>query len=159
MSKVILIFAAVTLSFVGVSRAEACGESLYRFGKGSPNTSFRVPLPGRILVVGASESDDRLAAMLSASGHDVTRVESVEAVADTLARDPDFDLVLSMYEQHAAVTAQLAQSSVVYLPVAAADSEAERHGARQLNEFAPAADDRIKQILRSVHRAIRRARA
>ena len=51
--------------------AYACGDSLYRVGKGVSYRVYTAPLPGSVLVYGVGEGAELLAKELARSGHGV----------------------------------------------------------------------------------------
>lgn len=133
------------------AHASACGESLYRVGKGVAYRDYSAPLPGKILMVATTASHRDMAEILAASGHDVHVVGSAEDIAAELANaEHEFELVMSMYREHDAIRAQ---TSLAYLPVADADGD-ELANARALNRHAPSSDDRVKAFLRAIHRSL-----
>jgi len=52
----------------------ACGDSLYRVGKGVSYRVYTAPLPGSVLVYGEGEGAEILAQELARSGHGVRLV-------------------------------------------------------------------------------------
>ncbi|TXS93013.1 hypothetical protein FV139_13770 [Parahaliea maris] len=142
--------------------ASACGESLYRVGKGVAFREYSAPLPGRILALVTTESDRVMASILRDAGHDVHTVESVAQLGSELtSAEHEFDVVITLYEDHAAVQEEIAQarSGAAYLPVAAADSGQLEH-ARLINRDAPSTEDRVNTFLRAIHQTlVRRAPA
>ncbi len=56
--------------------AIACGDSLYRVGKGVSYRVYTAPLPGSVLVYGQSEGAKQLAEALAQSGHGVRLVDN-----------------------------------------------------------------------------------
>ncbi len=133
--------------------ASACGESLYRVGKGVAFRGYSAPLPGRILALVKSESGQLLVSILQDAGHDVHMVDSVDQIGTEIAgADHDFDVIITMYEDHAAVQKELSRSksTATYLPVAEADTD-QLDQARVINREAPSSDDRVKTFLRAIH--------
>jgi hypothetical protein len=68
-SPITAIIALVTL-FLSLE-AFACGDSLYRVGKGVSYRVYTAPLPGSVLVYSQSEGAKQLAEALAQSGHGV----------------------------------------------------------------------------------------
>jgi hypothetical protein len=149
--------AGLASSFASVD-ALACGESLFRIGKGSTYRAQTAPLPGNVLVVAASADGRALAEGLAAAGHDVRVIESADAVAQEL-RARDYDIVLALFSDREAVETQESgsESRATFLPVTVAAEEATV--AKQMYRRYLSADDSLKQFLRTIHRALREQRA
>ncbi len=154
--KVISMMLTSVLAFLFSTSASACGESLYRVGKGVVFREYTAPLPGRILALATDESDLMMASILRDAGHDVYVVRTVEQIGAKLTgTDIDFDVIITMYEKHDAVQKEIARtgSTASYLPVA----EAERNQldqARMINRDAPSSDDRARTFLRAIHHTL-----
>ena len=63
------------LALVLTGQAVACGDSLYRVGKGVAYRVYTAPLPGNVLVYGNSEGATELAEALDLSKEDPKIVE------------------------------------------------------------------------------------
>jgi hypothetical protein len=154
------ILCSLLVSCIGIpSFATACGESLYRVGKGVAYREYSAPLPGKILIVASTADELAMAARLEAAGHDVRTVPDPARVGAALQADR-FDVVMSLYRDHdlVATAAGEARSNARYLPVALADSD-EVNQARVLNPHAPDTDDSVKTFLKAIHRTLKAARA
>ena len=90
-----LIACVVTLLSVDVM---ACGESLFRVGKGLTYREYTAPFPGNILVVAKTEGELAMVDRLIAAGH---RVDVVSDPADISERleNGHYDIVMSLYSQ------------------------------------------------------------
>ena len=66
----------------------ACGDSLYRVGKGVSYRVYTAPLPGSVLVYGEGEGAELLAKELARSGHGVRLVSNDEELKAELT-DPE----------------------------------------------------------------------
>jgi hypothetical protein len=157
MQKVIAIFGCLALMLICSGPVSACGESLFRVGKGVMYREYTAPLPGKILIVASGENEIAFAQLLARAGHEITVVPSPEEVSDRLVSER-FDIVMSHYHDHSVVNQQveLAGVAVVQLPVA---SPGEAELAREINPYAPMVDDSIKRFLKSIHRNLKLARA
>ena len=94
--------------------ALACGDSLYRAGKGVAYRTYTAPLPGNLLVVGNSERVSELVAALQESGHDVRHAPdavSMRAAIETAK----FDVVLAPETDRESVAASVDVAR--YVPV------------------------------------------
>lgn len=156
MKKPGLLFSLCGAAMLLSAQASACGESLYRVGKGVAYRDYSAPLPGKILMVATTASHREMAEILAASGHDVHVVGSADDIAMELAAaEHQFDLVMAMYQEHEAVHAQTSRGAArpAFLPVADADRD-ELDRARALNRHALSSDNRVKVFLRAIHRSL-----
>lgn len=135
------------------TNASACGESLFRVGKGVNFREYAAPLPGSILVVASSDAELAMADHLAAAGHDVHVVSGPEQIGDEL-RKHHIDVVLAYFSQRDEVSVQTAQASVTYLPVAI-EGSAEEFEARRLYERSLSSDDSLKTFLKTIHRTLK----
>ena len=81
----LLISAVVSLNTL------ACGDSLYRVGKGVSYRIYTAPLPGSVLVYGQSEGAQQLAEALAKSGHGVRLVSNTEELESELESGDEQD--------------------------------------------------------------------
>lgn len=132
--------------------AVACGESLFRVGKGVQFREYTAPLPGTILAVAKTEAELLMVEQLVAAGHDVHVVADPSLVGEELGRY-DFDIVLAYYDQRAEIAAQTAMASVTFLPVTM-EGTTEADQASGEFERTLSSDDDVKQFLRTIHRTL-----
>jgi len=135
--------------------AQACGESLFRVGKGVAYRAQTAPLPGNVLIV---SPDTGLADRLAAAGHRIKVVASPDKIAQEL-RTGKYDVVLASYNDRAVVAKQMAgvATAPTYVPVTtetAQKAEAAQSFARYLSD-----DDDFTQFLRVIHRTLKAERA
>lgn len=135
----------------------ACGESLFRVGRGVPYRDYTAPIPGKILVVAVTEGERLIVERLAAAGHEIKVVEDPREIGDALAAG-SFDIVMTHYEQREVVAAQMRESDARYLPVAREDTS-EETDARALNRYAPNTGDSVKNFLKAINRTLRDATA
>jgi hypothetical protein len=150
LKPIFVLFVAVMIA----NDALACGESLYRVGKGVLYREYTAPLPGKILIVARTESELAMAERIAAAGHDVHVVSRPDAIGEEIAgSDHSFDLVLAYFSQRAEIEAQTSATSISYLPVVLDESEeaqAETLYGRHVADQAT-----VKRFLRSIHSALR----
>ncbi|MDZ7645624.1 MAG: hypothetical protein U5K76_16185 [Woeseiaceae bacterium] len=146
------ILSGVILSLVAGS-ALACGESLFRVGKGVAFRQYTAPLPGSILAVAKTEAELLMIEQLVAAGHDVHVVAEPSQIRDELG-EHEFDIVLAYYRQRDVVAAQTRESRALYIPVAMRDTGEEREAADRY-ERSLASDDSVKTFLKTIHRALK----
>lgn len=143
---------ACSATFLSVD-ALACGESLFRVGKGLTYRDYTAPFPGNILIVANTEGELAMVERLAAAGHHVHVVSEPGEISDQL-RDEEFDIVMAYYTQRDVVETQLRGSSIAYLPVAHAGTQEE-----QLVESAYrrslSSDDSVKTFLKAIHRTLK----
>ncbi|MDH4021233.1 MAG: hypothetical protein OEU84_16695 [Xanthomonadales bacterium] len=134
----------------------ACGDSLYRVGKGMSYRVYTAPLPGSVLVYGQSEGARQLAEELAKSGHGVHLVENEEELTTELVKG-GYDVVIAPYSEHETIessTDQADSSKVSYIPVTM--SEGEERLAKQSYSRVMAADkDEIKHYLKAIHKTLK----
>ena len=99
-SIAIAVGAVASVTFFASFDAHACGESLFRVGRGVAYRAQTAPLPGNVLVVAPSAESKELAERLSAAGHSVHVVDTPEQVAQEI-RSGKYDVVLASYNDRA----------------------------------------------------------
>lgn len=142
------------LTALVASSALACGESLYRVGKGVAFRQYSAPLPGTIVVVADTEAERAMAGRLAAAGHDVHVVwDPSEIGAEIANAGHTFNLVVAMFSQRDIVEAQITSAHVAFLPVALEGTEATQ--AQQLYGGYLPDQGTVKHFLRTIHAVLR----
>jgi hypothetical protein len=135
--------------------ALACGESLFRVGKGVAFRQYTAPLPGTILVVARTETELQMVEQLVAAGHDVHVVADPSQIGEEIDRNEHpFDIVMAYFSERDEVASQTADTMVSYLPVAL-DGTAEESEARALFGRALTNTDSTKTFLKEIHRTLK----
>ena len=134
------------------ANALACGDSLYRVGKGVSYRVYTAPLPGSVLVYGPSDSARKLAEALAESGHGVRFVESEVDLSLELGTGR-YDVVIAPYSEHEAVEASN-RSSATFLPVALSTHEADV-ASQSYSRVMRAERDEIKHYLKAIHKSLK----
>ncbi|MEJ2140713.1 MAG: hypothetical protein P8Y61_15020 [Gammaproteobacteria bacterium] len=142
---------AIFVAFFSLD-AIACGDSLYRVGKGVSYRVYTAPLPGSVLVYGQSEGAKQLAEALAQSGHGVRLVEN-EIELSTELQSGNYDVVIAPYSDHGAVESN-AGSSATYLPVAMSKDEA-KIANQDYGKVMLADRDEIKHYLKAIHKTLK----
>lgn len=155
MSAAIAFTVGAALASLVSLNAQACGESLFRVGKGVAYRAQTAPLPGNVLVV---SPDTGLADRLAAAGHHITVVSEADQIAQEL-RTGKFDVVLASFNDREIVATQMAAvpSTATYVPVTTErdqKAEAAHSYKRYLSD-----DDNFTQFLRVIHRTLKASRA
>ena len=133
--------------------AFACGDSLYRVGKGVSYRVYTAPLPGSVLVYSQSEEARQLAEALAQSGHGVRLVESESEFAQEMGTG-GYDVVIAAYSDHAVVEASQEGSGTQFIPVAL--SEEEEQAAKQSYDRVLVADQaEVKHYLKAIHKSLK----
>ena len=153
-----------TLVFTGLAtalisgNALACGDSLYRVGKGVSYRVYTAPLPGSVLVYGTSEGAEQLAAELARSGHGVRFVDSDEELKSELGSG-GYDVVIAAYTDQAAIRsgAEAAGDAPTFLPVAVTEEE-EAAAKQDYERVMVAQEDEIKHYLKAIHQTLKDSR-
>ena len=146
----LLICAVVSLNTL------ACGDSLYRVGKGISYRIYTAPLPGSVLVYGQSDGAQQLAEALAKSGHGVRLVSSPEELESEL-ESGGYDVVIASYSEHEAIEAtrtRTTASQTTYLPVAL-DSQEESLAKQDYDRVMIAEQDEIKHYLKAIHKTLK----
>ena len=134
--------------------AFACGESLFRVGKGVAFREYSAPLPGSILVVANTEAELALVERLAAAGHDIHVVSDPSEIGEEL-QNHDIDIVLAYYSEREMVAEQmLSMASVTYIPIAM-DGTVEISEANELYQLSLSNEDSVLKYLKTVHRTLK----
>ena len=138
--------------------AQACGESLFRVGRGVAYRAQTAPLPGNVLVVGPTEESKALAQQLTAAGHQVEVVDTHEKSSEAL-HSGKYDVVLASFNDREFVAAETAnvENAPAYVPVTTEKSQEAL--ASQSYERHLSADDDFTQFLRVIHRTLKASQA
>lgn len=131
--------------------AIACGDSMYRIGKGVSYRVYTAPLPGSVLVYGQSEGARQLAEALARSGHGVRYVENEVELESELSSGA-YDVVIASYSAHDQVEASSAGAT--YLPVVDTKDQA-KVVEEDYEEVMVADRDEIKHYLKAIHAALK----
>ena len=149
-----VLFASLMTTLIA-GNALACGDSLYRVGKGVSYRVYTAPLPGSVLVYGQGEGAELLAQELARSGHGVRLVsndEELQAEVDS----GTYDVVIAAYSDHSAVeaTTQAAANAPTFLPVAL-DADQESEAREEYERVLLAEKDEIKHYLKAIHQTLK----
>jgi hypothetical protein len=149
----ILLITALLTGFLAID-AFACGDSLYRVGKGVSYRVYTAPLPGSVLVYGESEGAKELAEALAQSGHGVRLVDN-EMDLNMELQSGTYDVVIAPYSDHGTVEASGgSSSSTTYLPVAVSKDE-EKVANQSYGKVMLADRDEIKHYLKAIHKTLK----
>jgi len=157
MRKLILmpIMVAVLLPVIS-SNLFACGESMFRVGKGVHYRAYSAPIPGSVLVYARTDNERAIADQLKEAGHDVKVVSNDVELAMEM-QNRDFDVVVAPYSKRNEVEAQSAQiaSHPDWVPVVDSTT-ADAKLARSQYHHSVAVDDDISKYLKAIHRSLKK---
>lgn len=150
-SPITAIIALVTLALS--LEVFACGDSLYRVGKGVSYRVYAAPLPGSVLVYSQTEGARQLVEALEQSGHGVRLVDNESEFAQEMDKG-GYDVVIAAYSDHAVVEANQEGSSAEFIPVAL--NEEEKQAARQsYDRVLLAEQSEVKHYLKAIHKSLK----
>ena len=151
-----LIYLVLILCTIVSFEAVACGDSLYRVGKGVSYRIYTAPLPGSVLVYGQTEGARQLAEALAQSGHGVRLVDNPIELTMEL-KSGNYDVVIAPYSEHTTVEYSSEVSGSVattYLPVALNGDE-EQMASQSYSKVMVADKDEIKNYLKAIHKTLK----
>ena len=153
-NRKVLATVTICLFAILVSNTYACGESLFRVGKGVSFREYSAPLPGSILVVANTEAEMAMVDRLAAAGHDIHVVSDPSEIGAEL-QNHDVDIVLAYYSQREFVEAQMSKTlTATFIPVAQ-DGTQEVSQADALYQQSLTNDDSVLEYLKTIHRTLR----
>lgn len=155
-SIAIAVGAVASVTFFTSLDTQACGESLFRVGRGVAYRAQTAPLPGNVLVVAPSAESKELAERLSAAGHRVHVVDSPEQVAQEI-QSGKYDVVLASFNDRQLIAADIAgvAKPPAYIPVTTEASQ--KAAAAEAYPRYLSVDDDFTQYLRVIHRTLKAA--
>ena len=135
--------------------AYACGDSLYRVGKGVSYRVYTAPLPGSVLVYGVGEGAELLAKELARSGHGVRLVSNDEQLQAELGSS-NYDVVIAAYSDKSVISRDLvaATDAPTFLPVALTEDE-EKQAREEYERVMRAEKHEIKHYLKAIHQTLK----
>lgn len=143
-----------TLLTLSISlNAFACGDSLYRVGKGVSYRTYSAPLPGNLLVYGGSDGAKQLAEELARSGHGVHLVGNAVELASELGKG-GYDVVIAPFSERIAIEKTTNGSSASFLPIALNRDE-ERLAKESYARVMVPEKHELKHYLKEIHRALK----
>ena len=144
-----LVFGIAALSLAS-AQALACGESLFRTGKGIAYRAYAAPLPANVLVYVENDRQRQLAKQLASAGHTVKVVTDANALLRELD-SANADVIIAPLSQRE-IVASASQAS--YLPLVEAGTE-EAKTAKSTFRYSIVTDQSLKQHLRAIHRSLK----
>ena len=142
------------LALVPIEHSAACGESLYRVGKGVTYREYTAPLPGNLLIFAHSADSRGLADALSRAGHNVTFTTSTDTFDDRLVKG-EFDVVIAPFSESQRVIDTQSSHEATFLPVTSTGDDA-RQARQQFGDAMRADRHEVRHFLKSIHLALKR---
>lgn len=133
----------------------ACGESLYRVGKGIEYREYTAPLPGNVLIYGAAGNADSLAEQLEKAGHHVGVAHSPGELVQ-LADRGDYQVVIGAYSDYEEFEAMSVLANARYLPVVVHGAN-EQQAKKEFDDVLVPSKHEIRHYLKAIHKALKRA--
>ncbi|MEM7281456.1 MAG: hypothetical protein AAF438_07490 [Pseudomonadota bacterium] len=146
------ILAVATFAVITAPAAFACGESLFRVGKGVKYRAYSAPLPANVLVYATTDKEKEMATELARSGHGVYLVNSEEALAQQLGKG-GYDVIIAPFSERQKV--ERSDSETSFLPITHDDTEASQ--VKDLYKRSVGSDDSVKKYLKAIHRTLKSA--
>jgi len=145
---------AVCILALLAGNAFACGESLFRVGKGVAFREYTAPLPGSILVVAKTEAELELVARLAAAGHDIHVVSDPSEISEEL-QNHEIDVVLAYYSEREVVEDEMSSmASATFIPVAI-DGTPETSEASGRYQRSLSNEDSVLTYLKAIHKTLK----
>ena len=137
----------------------ACGESMFRVGKGVHYRAFTAPIPGSVLVYARTDSERTVAKKLRLAGHQVFVVTNDTELA-TEMHNQKYNVVITPYSKRKVVEAQSDQigSHPDWLPVVEKGSPDQRLARKQVNRVVTTDDD-VRKYLKAIHKSLKDQRS
>ena len=146
----------VTVNFcLAWTGASACGESMFRVGKGVHYRAYSAPIPGTVLVYARTDEERAVAERLQEAGHEVLVVNSDVDLAMKL-HDQTFDVIVAPASKRDAVESNASDlaSPPDWVPVfeaGAGDPQAVRADYGR----GVSSDDDIRKYLKAIHKSLK----
>lgn len=133
----------------------ACGESLYRVGKGIEYREYTAPLPGKLLIYGAAGDTSGLADELEKAGHKVS-VANTPSELVRLADQGGYQVVIGPYSDYDDFKAMSVLADAEYLPIAT-NGVNEKQAKQEFDQVLVPSKHELRHYLKAIHKALKRA--
>lgn len=137
------------------NNAFACGESMFRIGKGVHYRSHMAPISGAVLVYARTDQELAIAEKLQQAGHSVLMVSTDVDLALEIKRQ-QFDVIVAPYSKRDEVEAQSAQTDnhLEWVPVVQRGSADAKLAKSQYSRIVSVNDD-VRKYLKAIHQTLR----
>lgn len=135
--------------------ALACGESMFRVGKGVHYRAYSAPIPGTVLVYARTDEERAVAEQLQAAGHQVLVVENDLDLAMQLGGQ-QFDVIVAPASKRSAVESGATglDSPPDWVPVYE-PGMADARGVRADYGKGVGSQDDIRKYLKAIHKSLK----
>ena len=149
-SLIALLVAAV----LAPATAFACGDALFRVGKGIAYRTYTAPLPANVIVVAQGPSVAELVERLIESGHSV-QVLDPESNLEVELKEAKVDAIIAPYSERESIedAKKAVGLSATYLPVAMSRDEAKI--AKRSYKQVLRSDNELKHYLKAIHKVVK----
>jgi hypothetical protein len=150
----VLAVLALPLS-ISTNNVFACGESVFRVGKGVHYRANIAPISGTVLVYARTDQERAIAEQLQQAGHSVQMVSTDGGLAIEM-QTQKFDVIVAPYSKRDEVEAQSAQiaNHPDWVPVVESGS-ADAKLARSQYGHAVSVNAGIRKYLKAIHQSLR----
>ncbi len=150
-----VIWSLIPLLLAGtVPQTLACGESLYRVGRGLAYRVYSAPLPANLIVYTRSESEAVFARHLAESGHTVHAVSSHEQLQNAVNVITGAVVIAPVAEVDALQASNTTREwTVQFLPVVDGGKDELGEARLRYGQVLSSGDD-LKDFLRAIHRTL-----
>jgi hypothetical protein len=160
MRSLVIVAVFLTVTSTAISNdAFACGESMFRVGKGVHYRAYSAPIPGSVLVYARTDQERAVADQLQAAGHNV-QVVSTDVELAMEMQSQQFDVVVAPYSKREAVEEQSAEiaSHPDWVPVVESGSTDAKLAKAQYKHTV-SIDDDIRKYLKAIHKSLKESGA
>ncbi len=151
---IVAVFLAVSLTAIS-NGASACGESMFRVGKGVHYRAYSAPIPGSVLVYARTDQERAVADQLQEAGHSVQIVSNDVDLAMEM-QTQQFDVVVAPYSKRDEVEAQSAEIATHpdWVPVIEKGSP-DAKLAKSQYAHTVSSDDDVNKYLKAIHKSLK----
>ena len=155
MRRLQLLLFVFTSGLVITSQSLACGESLFRIGKGVAYRAYSAPIPGTVLFYTRNDEEREIAERLREAGHLVSTVETEEELALEVQRQ-DLDVVVASVDLQALLISGGAGQAghPDWVPVFEPEAQLPRSPTPDLPRGVHA-DDHLGKYLKAIHKNLK----
>jgi hypothetical protein len=156
MRKLMMVAALAGIVLPAISSdLSACGESMFRLGKGVQYHTFTAPIPGIVLVYARTDEERAVAEQLQEAGHSVQIVSNDLDLALEM-QNRQFDVVVAPYSKRDEVEAQSTPTGKHpdWVPVVE-NGTAEAKLAHSQYGYTVTADDDVRKYLKAIHKNLK----
>ena len=151
----LMTFSLVSFLAVSSSSVFACGESMFRVGKGVNYRAYSAPIPGSILVYARTDSERAVATQLQDAGHQVQIVSTDIELAQEI-QNHQFDVVVAPYSKREVIEVKSGQTITDrdWVPVVGSGSGSAKL-AKSIYRQTVNADDDVRKYLKAIHKNLK----